>query len=213
MRATSVERSQASRVGGHAARSPWLVSRWRCTNPRGSVVAGWRCSTMPPAHRCMGSWSTTSNLARLFSPTHGWATAAWRRLATATSGTASVPSGSRETTRESCCLACTASLHWPNGGCWVRTREPWTASICRATSTSSCSASTGVTQQQAAVWCSTGCSSRLWCIPRCATTSSRSVNGTPPRSAPSYCQRSWGAAADLCRGSVRLREACTVSFT
>ncbi len=42
----------------------------------------------------------------------------------------------------SCCPGCTGSPRWPSGGCSAPIRDRWTTRTCRATWTSSCSAST-----------------------------------------------------------------------
>jgi ISXO2-like transposase domain len=57
----------------------------------------------------------------------------------------------------SCCPQSTASPPWPSGGCWAPTRAQPTPRTCRATSTSSCSAST-VADPAASGWSSTACS-------------------------------------------------------
>ena len=77
------------------------------------------------------------------------------KLAMATSGVASVPLLRPVTILARSCLVCIGSQHWPNGGCSAPTREQWTPSTSRATSTSSCSASTVATPPGAA-WSSTG---------------------------------------------------------
>jgi hypothetical protein len=69
----------------------------------------------------------------------------------------------------SCCRWCTGSRRCRSVGCWEPTRERSTSPTCRATSTSSCSGSTGATHA-AAAWSSTG----YWNWPSstrpCATT-------------------------------------------
>ena len=79
-------------------------------------------------------------------------------LATPTSGAASGPPAPAVRTRASCCPPCTGSPRWPSGGCWAPTRARSTKRTCRATWTSSHSASTAAAPA-AAAWSSTGCSS------------------------------------------------------
>ena len=83
--------------------------------------------------------------------------------------------------RSSCSPGRTGSPRWPSGGCSAPTRAPSTKRTCRATWTSSCSASAGATPV-AEGWCSTGCSSSPSRTARSATGTSwraPSRKGTP----------------------------------
>ena len=75
-----------------------------------------------------------------------------------TSRVASEPLVPAARTPVSCCRGCTWLPPWPSAGCWVPTRVRSTRPTCRATSTSSCSATTDG-GPAAEVLSSTGCSS------------------------------------------------------
>ena len=105
---------------------------------------------------------------RRSSPTLGGATAASASSATPTNRVASGPRAPAGKTPASCCPASTASRPWPSAGCWGPTRVRSTRRTCRATSTSSCSASTGA-DPGAGGWSSTVCSNSPSRTIQCAT--------------------------------------------
>jgi len=86
-----------------------------------------------------------------------------------------------------CCPACTASPRWPSDGCWAPTRARSTQPTCRATSTSSCSGSTGAAPASEAC-SSTGFSSWPSRTPRSAT-ATWSPTHSPEASRPSRPHR------------------------
>src|SRR5438552_14299833 len=75
-----------------------------------------------------------------------------------------------------CCPACTESLRWRSGGCLAFIRAALMTVISRATSTSSCSGSTGA-RPEAAGWSSTACLSSLSPTTRCAIATWSSTRG------------------------------------
>ena len=93
----------------------------------------------------------------------------WPGSATSTTAVASGPPAPAARTRASCCPPCIGSPRWPSGGCWAPTRARWTKRICRATWTSSRSASTAAAPVAEAC-SSTGCSSSPPATTRFATT-------------------------------------------
>jgi hypothetical protein len=89
-----------------------------------------------------------------------------------------------ETTPASCCPGSTASRPWPSGGCWAPTRARSSRRTCRATSTSSPSASTAVDPATAG-WSSTASSNSPSATLQCATATS-SWTRSPRQSDPSH---------------------------
>lgn len=102
----------------------------------------------------------------------------WRSYPPATAGlyVHEPLAGPRGRMRPSCSPGCTRSPRWPSDGCWAPTRDRLTLPTCRATSTSSCSASTGA-DRAAAASSSTACSSSRPTTTRCATETSSPTRG------------------------------------
>ena len=101
-------------------------------------------------------------------------------------GAASAPHGAAARTPTGSSRASTGSRHSPSGGCSAPTKARSTRRTCRATSTSSCSASTGA-PPAAAAWCSTGSSSSPSPTSQCATATSSSTR-TPSEPASRGCR-------------------------
>ena len=118
------------------------------------------------------------------------------RAATPVTGAANELPAPEVRTRASSCPECTASPPWPSAGCWARTRAQSTRPTCRATWTSSPSASTAA-DQAAAAWCSTASSSWPSGTRPSATATSSSTPG-PRRSSQcrpeaAVTRRAWTA--------------------
>ena len=123
----------------------------------------------PVAHRLLAVRHRQGRQAPRSSRTAGRAALGWTDAATPMRHAVSArPVFVATIRRRSCWPLCIESPRWPSGGRSAPTKVPSTTRICTRTSTSSCSASTGVTPA-AKAWCSTECSSVPFGTHRCAT--------------------------------------------
>lgn len=166
--------------------------------------AGSRRWLTPRLHPCTPSSAITSSQAPQSSRMAGKATVGWTDAATPTKRAASARLGfAGMSSLGSCCPQCIESPRLPRGGFSALTKVRSTTHTCTNTSTSSCSASIGVTPV-AGEWCSTECSSlQFGTLPYATQRSPRAIGRArrhrchPPHEAS---RQAWSAPRPIALG-------------